>query len=131
MSLFVCKWKKEFDSTVKKGIREDICAGFANLTGIDGKYFAVLFDDYVDEDFPDGPIGVLVLIYQTEGRDISFKEKEVAIITEAFCKYTGWDSSRISILINDIQKGSMATKGKIVNLGGAAACAIKNKELDI
>ena len=37
MSLFVCKWKKEFGPEVKENIRRDICNGFSKLTGVDAK----------------------------------------------------------------------------------------------
>ena len=131
MSLFVCKWKKEFGPEVKENIRRDICNGFAELTGVDAKYFAVLFEDYPEGDFSDQGIGVFVLIHQTEGRDDAFKDEEVRVVTDAFCRYTGWDSSRVSIMILDILRGSIGTKGAIVNRGGAAADAIKKKEIDI
>lgn len=131
MSLFVCKWKKEFGSEVKENIRRDICDSFSKLTGVDAKYFAVIFEDYAEGDFPEHNIGVFVLISQTEGRDDAFKDAEVKLVTDAFCKYTGWDSSRVSIMILDILRGSMGTKGIIVNRNGAAAEAIKSKEIDV
>ena len=118
MSLFVCKWKKEFGPEVKENIRRDICNGFSKLTGVDAKYFAVIFEDYAEGDFPEHNIGVFVLISQTEGRDDAFKDAEVKLVTDAFCKYTGWDSSRVSIMILDILRGSMGTKGIIVNRNG-------------
>ena len=124
MSLFVCKWKKEFGPEVKENIRRDICNGFS-------KYFAVIFEDYAEGDFPEHNIGVFVLISQTEGRDDAFKDAEVKLVTGAFCRYTGWDSSRVSIMILDILRGSMGTKGIIVNRNGAAAEAIKSKEIDV
>uniref|UniRef100_UPI003FEDB998 hypothetical protein n=1 Tax=Candidatus Limivicinus sp. TaxID=3030905 RepID=UPI003FEDB998 len=71
------------------------------------------------------------LISQTEGRDDAFKDAEVKLVTDAFCKYTGWDSSRVSIMILDILRGSMGTNGIIVNRNGAAAEAIKSKEIDV
>ena len=74
---------------------------------------------------------MFVLVSQTEGRSDEFKDAEVKLITDAFCKYTGWDDSRVSIMILDILRGSMATKGIIVNRNGAAAEAIKSKEIDI
>lgn len=131
MSLFVCKWKKEFGPEVKENIRREICSGFAGLTGVDAKYFAVLFEDYPEGDFSDQGIGVFVLIHQTEGRDDAFKDREVQIVTDAFCRHTGWDSSRVSIMIHDILRGSIGTRGMIVNRGGAAADAIRKNEIDI
>lgn len=131
MSLFVCKWKKEFGPEVKENIRRDIRDGFSKLTGVDAKYFAVIFEDYAEDDFPEHNIGVFVLISQTEGRDDAFKDAEVKLVTDAFCKYTGWDPSRVSIMILDILRGSMGTKGIIVNRNGAAAEAIKSKEIDV
>ena len=53
------------------------------------------------------------------------------LVTDAFCKYTCWDSSRVSIMILDILRGRMGTKGIIVNRNGAAAEAIKSKEIDV
>ena len=124
MSLFVCKWKKEFGPQVKEAICGEICEGFGRLCGIDPKYFAVLFEDYPEGDFSDQGIGVFVIVHQTEGRDDAFKDEAVRIITDAFCAHTGWDSSRVSIMILDILKGSRGNRGVIVNRGGAAAEAI-------
>lgn len=131
MSLFICKWKKEFGGDVKESIRRDICNGFGKLTGIDPKYFAVCFEDYPEGDFSNQGIGVFVLLYQTEGRSDEFKDQAVTIITDAFCRYTGWGPERISIMIHDILKGSIGTKGKIVNREGAAAEGIKSNTLEL
>lgn len=131
MSLFVCKWKKEFGQDVKDSIRRDICEGFGKLTCISPKFFSVLFEDYSESDFSDQGIGVFVLVHQSEGRDDAFKDEEVRLITDAFCRHTGWDSSRVSIMILDILKGSMGTRGVIVNRDGAAADAIKSGALQL
>lgn len=125
MSLFICKWKKEFGREVKENIRRDICNGFAELTGVEARFFAVCFEDYDEGDFSDQGIGVFVLLYQTEGRSDEFKDRAVTIITEAFCKYTGWGPERVSIMIQDIRKGSVAVNGRIVNRTGPAAEVVK------
>ena len=129
MSLFVCKWKKEFGQDVKDNIRHDICEGFGKLNGIDPKYFAVLFEDYPAGDFSDQGIGVFVLVYQSEGKTDAYKDEEVTVITDAFCKYTGWQNDRVSIQIVDIRQGSLGFKGRIVNRGGTGADAVKSGDL--
>lgn len=131
MSLFICKWKKEFGPEVKEAIRKDITEGFSALTGIGPEYFAVCFEDYPEGNFPEMNIGVFVLVHQTEGRDDAFKDKEVSIITDAFCRHTGWAPSRVSIMIHDILRGSMGVNGVIVNRSGAAAEAIKANTLKV
>ena len=127
MSLFICKWKKEFGPEVKAAIRKDICEGMGQLAGIPAHFFAVCFEDYEAEDFSDQGIGVFVLAYQTEGREDAFKDQLVALVTDAFCKHTGWPAARVSIMIHDIQKGSMGHKGVVVNRGGAVANSILGK----
>lgn len=127
MSLLVCKWKREFGPEVKEAIRKDICAGMGTLTGVDPRYFAVCFEDYEEVDFSNQGIGVFVLVYQTEGRDDTFKDRLVTLITDTFCKYTNWDASRVSIMIHDIQRGSMGHNGVIVNRSGAVANTIANQ----
>lgn len=129
MSLFVCKWKKEFGCEVKERIRREICEGFGMLNGIDPKYFAVLFDDYPEGDFPDQGIGVFVIVYQSEGKTDAYKDDEVRIITDAFCRHTGWGSDRVSIQIVDVCRGSIGFKGVIVNRDGTGADAVKKGEI--
>lgn len=127
MSLFVCKWKKEFGPEVKDAIRKDISEGMGKLTGIEPRFFAVCFEDYAPGDFSDQGIGVFVLVCQTEGRDDTFKDSLVHIVTDAFCSHTKWGAERVSIMIHDILKGSMAAGGKIVNRGGPVADAIQSE----
>lgn len=131
MSLLICKWKKEFGPEVKEAIRKEITEGFGALTGIAPEYFAVCFEDYPEGDFPEMNIGVFVLVHQTEGRDEGFKDEEVRMITEAFCRHTGWEPARVSIMIHDILKGSMGVNGVIVNREAAAAEVIKADTLKI
>ena len=121
MSLVICKWKKEFGPEMNQRKRQDISRGMGRLAGIPPRFFAVCFEDYAPGDFSDQGIKVFVLVYQTEGRDDAFKDQLVALITDVFCRHTGWDAAMVSIMIHDIQRGSMGNNGIIVNRGGAVA----------
>lgn len=128
MSLFVCHLKKGVTEEAKRNIRREICTGMGELTGIDARYFAVLFNEYEPINFSDQGIWVFVELCQTEGRDDLFKDQLAELITGAFCRELGWNPEDVSIMIHDILRGSMGNEGRIVNRGGAFADTVKENK---
>lgn len=120
MSLFIINCAKGWSLETKEKIRTDIAKNMGELNHISEKFMAVLFNELEPQNMsPDH--GCFVLVYQSEGKPDEFKDQMVKIITDAVTSYTEYDDGKVAIMINDVLKGNMAVKGKIVNREGAVA----------
>ncbi len=120
MSLFIINCAKGWDSETKDKIRTDIACNMGELNHISDKFMAVLFNELEPENMSPNH-GCFILVYLSEGRSDAFKDQMVTILTEAITSNTDYGDDKVAIMINDVLKGNMATKGKIVNRGGAVA----------
>lgn len=120
MSLFIINCAKGWDSETKDKIRTDIAYNMGELNHISDKFMAVLFNELEPENMSPNH-GCFILVYLSEGRSDAYKDQMVTILTEAITSNTDYGDDKVAIMINDVLKGNMATKGKIVNRGGAVA----------
>ncbi len=119
MSLIMIRWQEGVPDDAKIKIREEICQNVGKDLGAAPEYIAVVFDDHPPVDVTHH--GAFVLMYLTEGRSEKCKDDLVTHITEGICRYSRYTPDKVNIMMVDIQKGSMATNGKIVNRQGAYA----------
>ena len=119
MPLFNITWNAGQPQEVKERIRKNISENMGRLAGIDPSFIAVIYTDLKGNNA--GLQGAFSEVYISEGRPDTFKDSVVTLVTDAICKYTGWNRDKVVVIIHDFRKGSIAVNGKIVNRFGPAA----------
>lgn len=106
----------------KEELRAALCGDMAALIGIDPKFIAVLF-----KELPPGDMSVqgsFTEVYLSVGRPLAFKEALVKFVADDIHRVTGWSADKANVLIHDLQHGSVAAGGRILNRSGTAAEAV-------
>lgn len=103
----------------KEELRAALCGDMAALIGIDPRFIAVLFKELPPGDMSEQ--GSFTEVYLSVGRPLAFKETLVKFVAEDINRVTGWPACKANVLIHDLQHGSVAAGGKILNRSGTAA----------